>query len=431
MPQASAPDPHGLRPRAAALRLISAVLDDGRSLDAARGDADMLALAAPERARAADLAGAVLRWLGPLDACLAGLMQRPPGAKARTARDALRLAVAELCVLGTPAHAAVDAAVRLAKADTASAALAGLVNAVARRAAAAPPRLEAEAALPRWLLRQLEQAWGDAAPALCAALAEPAATDLTLRDASAASDWAARLGAGMLPTGSLRLRNPGQITALPGFAEGAWWVQDAAAAIPARLLAVRPGERVLDLCAAPGGKTMQLAAAGAAVTALDADPKRLERVAENLARTGLAARLVAADALGWTPEAPFPAILLDAPCSATGTLRRHPDLVHLRRESDVAALAALQDRLLDAAWAMLAPGGRMVFCTCSLLPEEGEARAAAFLARTPDARRMPLTATEAGDATLVNADGELRTRPDLWRGSGGLDGFFAVRLARL
>jgi 16S rRNA (cytosine967-C5)-methyltransferase len=234
----------------------------------------------------------------------------------------------------------------------------------------------------------------------------------------------------VLPTGSLRLTAFGQISTLPGYAEGGWWVQDAAAALPARLLGARPGERVLDLCAAPGGKTLQLAAAGAEVTALDISPPRMARVTANLARTGLAARTVVADALEWEPEERFDAILLDAPCSATGTIRRHPDLPHLRKESDVATLAALQDRLLDAAWQMVAPGGRLVFCTCSLLPEEGEERAAAFLARTPDARRWPFEVEEVGDPAFRTAAGELRTRPDLWAGRGGIDGFFALRARR-
>ena len=426
--RAAAPDPHGLRPRRAALHQIAAVLDHGRSLDAAKSDPALTGLTGPDRARAGDLAAATLRWLRPIDAQLRSLMRKPLAPKAATARDALRLAVAEGTALGTPPHAAVDAAVRLTKAAPQGAALSGLVNAVARRALAAPPALDPETALPGWLMARLRATWGAETPALLRAMLCDAPLDLTLRDASEAATRAARLGAERLPTGTLRLYESAQITALPGHAEGAWWVQDAAASLPARLLAPRPGLRVLDLCAAPGGKTLQLAAAGAQVTALDISAERLDRVRENLARTGLAATLVAADALAWQPAAPFDAILLDAPCSATGTLRRHPDLPHLRRDGDIAALTALQDRLLDAAWRWLAPGGRLVFATCSLLREEGEERAAAFADRTADARVLPIVAAEAGDPAFVTPDGLMRTWPHAW--SGGLDGFFAARFEK-
>jgi 16S rRNA (cytosine967-C5)-methyltransferase len=435
-PRAPRPDPHGLRPRRAALDIVSGVLDRGRTLDEAKADAGLDALAPSERARAGDLAAATLRWLGPADRLLAGLMERPVAARARVARDALRLAAVETGALGVAPHAAVDAAVRLTKADAKAAPLSGLVNAVARRAAAAAPGAFAAPgaraeALPRWLADRLARAWGaEAARAMAAAqLAEPP-LDLTLRDPTGASDWAARLGAGVLPTGSLRLRRPPQITAAPGFAEGAWWAQDAAAALPARLLGAGPGTDAIDLCAAPGGKTMQLAAAGARVTAVDQSETRLGRLRRNLGRTGLAATVVRADAAAWRPPAPAPAVLLDAPCSATGTVRRHPDLPHRRGPGDVAALVALQDRLLEAAWEMVAPGGLLVFCTCSLLPEEGEARVAAFLSRRPDAARVPVTAAEAGGPAFVTADGDLRTRPDLWADRGGIDGFFAARLRR-
>lgn len=429
-------DLHGLRPRRAALDILAGVLDLGRTLDEAKADAGLEALTPPERARAGDLAAATLRWLAPADRLLAGLMERPVAARARVARDALRLAAVETGALGAAPHAAVDAAVRMVKADRRAAPLAGLVNAVARRAAAAAPAAFADPAAraggtPRWLEARLARAWGrDAAAAIAQAHLDEPPLDLTLRDPAEATRWAERLGADILPTGSLRLARAPQITAAPGFAEGAWWAQDAAAALPARLLAAGPGERVIDLCAAPGGKTMQLAAAGAVVTAVDASATRFARLRENLVRTSLTAEIVEADALTWRPAAPVPAVLLDAPCSATGTIRRHPDLPHLRKERDVPTLAALQDRLLDAAWEMLAPGGRLVFCTCSLLPEEGEKRAAAFLARTPDALRWPIEPAEIGDPAFATARGELRTRPDLWAGRGGIDGFFAIRLRR-
>lgn len=407
--------------------MVAAVLDGGRSLDSAKADARHTALTGPERARAGDLAHAVLRWLLPIDARLAPMMRRAPDRRATVARDALRLAVAEVAVLGTPPHAAVDAAVRLAKADRPSAALAGLVNAVARRAVGDTRPLVAAETLPPWLAAHLAEAWD--LSALSAALCRDAALDLSVRHPAEASAWAERLGGRMTPTGSVRLDAAGQLTILPGYTDGAWWVQDAAAALPARLLQVAPGEAVIDLCAAPGGKTLQLAAAGGSVTAVDADDRRLDLLQENLARTGLSATVVTADVLDWRPAALAPAVLLDAPCSATGTIRRHPDLVHLRRAADIGALIALQDRMLDAAWAMVERGGRLVYCTCSLLPEEGEVRAAAFLRRHDDARRRPVTGDEVGDPTLIDADGDLRTRPDMW--PDGLDGFFAARFTKV
>ncbi|TVQ57667.1 MAG: methyltransferase domain-containing protein [Rhodobacteraceae bacterium] len=423
-----------MKPRRAALSLVAAVLDEARSLDAAKADPALARLSGPEKARAGDLASAVLRWVRPIDALAAEFMRRPLDARATTARDALRLAVAEVGALGAAPHAAVDAAVRLTKEDRRSAPLAGLVNAVARKAALAAPRRLATpeaiaATAPAWLADALRAAWGEAAAAILAAQLADAPVDLTLRDPAEARRWADTLGAETLPTGSLRLMRPAQLTTSPGYAEGAWWAQDAAAAIPARLLGDVRARRALDLCAAPGGKTLQLAAAGARVTAVDASAERLARLSENLARTGLSAAVAVADALAWRAD-PFEAVLLDAPCTATGTIRRHPDLPHLKRASDVGALAALQDRLLDAAWALTAPGGLMVFCTCSLLPEEGEARSDAFLRRTPDAALQPIAADEVGDAALIDEAGRLRTRPDLWRARGGLDGFFAARFRK-
>jgi 16S rRNA (cytosine967-C5)-methyltransferase len=235
----------------------------------------------------------------------------------------------------------------------------------------------------------------------------------------------------VLPTGSLRLARPGQISALPGFAEGAWWVQDAAAALPARMLGEVAGREVLDLCAAPGGKTLQLAAAGARVTALDASEPRLGRLRENLARTGLGAEIVVADALAWQPGRQFDAILVDAPCSATGTIRRHPDLPHIRRPTDLAALTELQARLLARAWHWLAPGGRIVFCTCSLLPAEGEDQVARFLAAHADASVVRPDPTALGIAPgWIDAAGGLRLRPDYWPERGGMDGFHATALTK-
>lgn len=382
----------------------------------------------PDRARAQALATTTLRHLGRIDALLDRFVSRRPPAPAL---DALRLATAEMRIDGIPPHAAVDAAVRLVSAGKGKA-LSGLVNAVARKVAGAAETWEAmpEAPLPDWLARPLAAAWGtDAADAISAACRSAPPLDLTPRDPAAAPQLAAALDARILPTGSLRRAAPGQVSALPGFESGDWWVQDAAAALPARLLGPVEGRRVLDLCAAPGGKTLQLASAGARVTALDIAEARLVRVAANLARTGLAAETVAADALVWTPAAPFDAILLDAPCSASGTLRRHPDLAFLPRET--APLAALQTTLLERAWSWLAPGGRLVFCTCSLFPDEGELQLDRFLARHPEATVARADARRLGIGPgWMDARGALRTRPDFWPDTGGLDGFYAVCLVR-
>lgn len=420
----------GLAARRTAAELVEGVLHDGRTLaDLAARDGPLMRLAPVDRARAQSLAASVLRHLPRLDQVLAPHLVKPPAGRARTA---LRLAAAEMLVEEVPGHAAVNAAVSLARGHPKARHLAGLVNAVARRIAEEGPRRWAELPPPRlpdWLERPVTAAWGaEAAARIAAAHAGRPPLDLTPRDPATAAAWAGRLGAERLPTGSLRLAERPQISALPGFAEGAWWVQDAAAALPAPMLGPVAGLRVLDLCAAPGGKTLQLAAAGAQVTALDISEARLARLRENLARTQLTAEIVAADALAWQPAAPFQAILLDAPCSATGTIRRHPDLPHLPQRGAVGPLLALQTALLDRAWAWLAPGGRLVYATCSLLPDEGEEQVAAFLARTPDARAAPppLDLPEG----WLGAKGALRTRPDFWPERGGVDGFHAALLVK-
>lgn len=416
----------GQAARAAAAGLVAGVLERGRTLADQLGEGALRDLAPGERARAQRLAGAVLRHLHRIDAVLARHLRKAPPPPVR---HALRLAAAELFLDGTPPHAAVDGAVRLAQAHPKARHLSGLVNAVARRLSEEPAAWERapEARLPDWLDAPVRAAWGDAAAAgIAAAHGRPAPLDLTPRDPSRAAALAEALEAEALPTGSLR-RPPAQVTALPGFAEGDWWVQDAGAALPARLFGDVAGRRALDLCAAPGGKTLQLAAAGADVTAVDLSRPRLERLQENLARTGLAARVVSADALVWEPEAEFDAILLDAPCSASGTIRRHPDLPHLRRDLD--ALAALQQALLARAWDWLAPGGRLVYAVCSLLPQEGEAQAAAFLAARPEARRASADPAALGvPPDWTDADGALRLRPDFWAGRGGIDGFYAAAI---
>jgi 16S rRNA (cytosine967-C5)-methyltransferase len=344
---------------------------------------------------------------------------------------------AQILLLDVPDHAAVGTTVEVARGDRALLHYAGLVNAVLRRLAREREAILAEADpladVPDWLRARWRAAYGEAGlGALAQAHRAEAAVDLTVRGEPA--PWAERLSAVPLPTGSLRLVERGAVAELPGFAEGAWWVQDAAAALPGRLLAPRPGERVADLCAAPGGKTLQLAAAGAAVVAVDRSAKRLERLQANLARLRLEAEVRVADVLALPDEA-FDAVLLDAPCSATGTLRRHPDVAWLKSEADLRRLVDLQARLLDRAADLVRPGGRLVYCTCSLEPDEGEAQAEALLARRPDLERVPVTADEVGGmADLVTARGELRTLPHLMpavgAARGGMDGFFAVRLRR-
>jgi 16S rRNA (cytosine967-C5)-methyltransferase len=309
------------------------------------------------------------------------------------------------------------------------------VNAVARRVAdggAALWEAVPEAALPAWLAAPVAEAWGvEVAAAIAAAQLEGAPLDLTLKDQGEAEARAAALGAERLPTGSLRLARRGPVSGLPGYDEGAWWVQDAAAAVPVRLFGDLAGRRALDVCAAPGGKTLQMAAAGAEVTALDVSEARLGRLRANLARCGLAAEVVVADALAWEPAARFDAVLVDAPCTASGTIRRHPDLPHLRSGREVGTLVELQAARFARAWEWVAPGGRLVWCVCSLLPAEGEAQVARFRAAVPEARVVPPDAGRLGiEPGWIDAAGGLRLRPDYWPERGGMDGFYATCLEK-
>jgi 16S rRNA (cytosine967-C5)-methyltransferase len=412
--------PPGLPTRRAARDLLAATLEQRRPLEEAL-EALPARLDPRDRAAAHRIAATVLRRLGSLDEILSPFLRKEPPPPAR---HALRIGAAELLLLDTPPHAAVATAVALAPR-----AFAGLVNAVLRKVAA-----EGAAALegldaarldtPPWLWASWHAAYGPAVRAIAEAHRSPAPLDLTPAPGASPPE-----GAEVLPTGSWRLPAGTRVTDLPGFAEGRFWVQDAAAALPALLLAPRPGERIADLCAAPGGKTAQLAAAGAEVTAVERDARRLDRLRENLARLRLRAAIVQADAAAWTPDAPFDAILLDAPCTATGTIRRHPDVAHAKRPRDVPAAAEAQARLLAAAARMLRPGGRLVFATCSLQPEEGEAhlpRAAAIgLVHEPfSPAELP------GLPEAITPAGCLRTRPDFWAARGGMDGFFAARFRR-
>lgn len=423
----------GLAARRLAVDLLDDVLERGRMLsDAMEMRADQVASLAPsDRARGQRLATETLRHLHRADACLRPLLHKPPAA---TAKLILRLATVELCQNGGEAHGVVNSAVSLARQRPRARGQAKLINAVLRRVAEDGParwaQLSAPARLPDWLRGRVQSAYGArATAAIEAAHDRGAPIDLTPRDGDAAA-LAAALGGQALPTGSVRLTEAaGAISTLPRYGDGNWWVQDAAAALPARALAAQPGERVLDLCAAPGGKTLQLAATGAQVTALDISERRLERLSANLERTGLSAEIIAADALSY--EAPaFDAVLLDAPCSATGTIRRHPDLPYLRRKDDLPALMALQAALIDRAVRLLRQGGRLVFCTCSLLAEEGETQADAALTRHGDLTADPAALELPGvDAAWCGASG-LRLRPDYLSDLGGMDGFFIAAFRR-
>jgi 16S rRNA (cytosine967-C5)-methyltransferase len=408
--------------RESAFDLLTAVLERHRPLEDAL-DA-LPPQAARDRAAAHRLAASVLRRMGTLDAVMEPHLRKQPPEPVRTV---LRIGAAGLLLLQTPGHAAVATAVALAKARNLTP-FAGLVNAVLRKIATAgtaaledidQPRLDT----PAWLWTS----WGPDARTIATAHQTEAPLDLTINPIAPEQP----LGGQLLPTGSVRFPAGTAVSAIPGFEAGAAWVQDAAAALPARLLAARPGERVADLCAAPGGKTGQLAATGASVTALDRDPVRLERLAGNLRRWGLHANVITADATQWVPPVPFHAVLLDAPCSATGTIRRHPDVARLKRPRDVAALIETQDKLINAALKMLQPGGRLIYAVCSLQPEEGAPRIANALAQH-GVRRDPFTAAELPDLTeALTPEGFLRTHPGLWPDLGGMDGFFAARLIKL
>lgn len=411
----------GLAARAAAVGLLGAVLGEGRLLAQVLADPQgpLAGLGPSDRARAQRLATAALRQIEPVDKLLEKHLRKAPP---RLVLNTLRLAVTELA-MGGAAHGVVNAAVEIVRRGNRTGHMSGLVNAVLRQVPEAPLADLPPQRLPRWLRQPLVHLHGREAVALIESVqAKAPPVDLTLRAGFDAPEGE------LLPTGSLRLTDPGQLSALPGYAEGGWWVQDAAAALAVQLLAPQKGEKVLDLCAAPGGKTLQLAAAGAEVTALDISGPRLARLQENLARTNLSARVLTGDAFGFT-EAGFDAVLLDAPCSATGTIRRHPDLPFVKDGSELAELTDLQARMLDHALTLLKPGGRLVFCTCSLLPEEGEAQLDAALARYPGLSVERIALPGVDDAWWT-ATGGLRLRPDYWADAGGMDGFFMVRLRK-
>ena len=424
-----------LASRHAALDVLVACLDKGQPLDdALAAHRGFASLEPRDRAFVRLLLATTLRRLGEIDQVLGALIERPLDRANAAGRQVLRLGAAQLLFLGTPAHAAVDTSVRLVV-DAGLPHLKGLANAVLRRAAREglallgdrdPARLNT----PQWLWQSWLDSYGEQVTrAIAAAHLVEAPLDLTPR--ANAAFWAGQLDGELLATGTIRRTAGGAITDLPGFAEGAWWVQDAAATLPARLLGDVSGKRVADLCAAPGGKTLQLAAAGAHVTAVDISARRMARLGENLARTGLSAELVTADAGKWTPAEKFDAILLDAPCSGTGTLRRHPDIAWLKDEEDVGRLTLTQDRLLAQAIALLKPGGRLVYTVCSLQENEGPARIDALFARDTRLRRSPVQPAEMpGLEWTITPAGDVRTLPSMWPERGGLDGFYIARVTR-
>jgi 16S rRNA (cytosine967-C5)-methyltransferase len=432
----------GLAARRVAADILDSVLFRRRPLDEqldGKGSHPGLpSLADRDRALMRRIVATALRRLGTLRHLLGQYLDKGFPADAPRVETVLLTGAAQILWLDVPDHAAVDLSVRLIQADRRGGRYAGLINAVLRRVAqdGAARVAELDALVldvPDWLLTRWQRHYGEeTARAIAAAVAQEPPLDLTVK--GDAESWAARLRGQLLPTGTVRTILHGPVSILPGFVEGAWWVQDAAAALPARLFGDVAGRTIADLCAAPGGKTAQLAHAGARVTALDRSEPRLVRLRDNLARLELTADTVAADAAEWT-GGPFDGVLVDAPCSSTGTIRRHPDIPWLKREGDIAALASLQQRLLAHAVTLVKPGGLIVYCTCSLEPEEGEAVVEALLAHTPDVQRQPIAAAEvSGLAELLTPAGDLRTLPchlpDSDPRLGGMDGFYAARLVK-
>lgn len=427
----------GFEARQAAAKMLAAVVDQKTPLDGLiddeHGNPAFRALNEQDRALVRAILNAALRHLAWIDAIFDRFLEKPLPEGARHLRQVLRVAATQILFLDVPDHSAVDIAVEQARFDPRSARFANLVNALLRRLGREKDQaVEAVrgtvSVFPAWFRERLEKAYGtETAGAIAEAFLHRAPIDLTVK--SDPEGWAGKLGGVVLPTGSVRLTNPdGAIASLPGFAEGAWWVQDAAAAIPARLMGDIRGRRVADLCAAPGGKTAQLALQGAHVTAVEQSASRLKRLKTNLERLGLEAECVQGRLEEFRPEAPFDAILLDAPCSSTGTIRRHPDVIWTKTFADIEKLADVQYRLLQSSAGLLAPQGRIVFSNCSLDPLEGEEMIARFLKAHPEFERLPIDPADwPGLEGAINAAGEMRTTPAML---GGMDGFFAAVLAR-
>ena len=434
------PEVPGLAARRIAADILDGVLRRRTALDellsGKNAHPGLAGLAERDRALMRRLVATVLRRLGTLRHLVGGFLEKGFPSDAPRVETILLLGAAQILWLEVPDHAAVDLSVRLAQADRRAARYAGLVNAVLRKVtqSAATKSVDGSSRdTPEWLLKRWKQAYGpDTARAIATDNGHDPALDLT--EKQDAEYWAERLRGRVLPTGTVRTLAHGAISLLPGFSEGAWWVQDAAAALPVRLLGDVQGKRIAELCAAPGGKTAQLALAGAKVSAIDRSPARLNRMRENLVRLSLNAETVVADALDWK-GGPFDGVLLDAPCSATGTIRRHPDIPWLKNEADLPVLTSLQQRLIDRAIELTRPGGTFVYCVCSLEPEEGQNHIEMLLARDPRVMRSPISAQEVfGHAEFITTDGDLRTLPQQlpdpdprW---AGLDGFYAARLTR-
>ncbi|WOI53003.1 RsmB/NOP family class I SAM-dependent RNA methyltransferase [Parvularcula sp. LCG005] len=425
----------GVPARGAALDLLRLVRN-GRSLDdALTFGRTFNELEGADRAFARNMATTVLRRQGSLDAVLDTYLNQPLRPKQDDLRALLRLTAAQVLLLDIPPHAAASTAVDLARERSETAGYAKLVNAIARRLSeTGKERLEkvdVRADMPGWIWRRLERSYGpQKARAIALAYRQEPPLDMTIAPGIDPDVLAERLEAHKVGPRTLRRHGAGRIEDLPGFDEGTWWVQDLAASLPARLAGDLTGKTVFDLCAAPGGKTLQLAAAGGKVMAVDISPMRTERLEENLKRTGLEAKIVVADIMIMDPPERADVILLDAPCTATGTVRRNPDLLWSKREEEVGTLAALQDRMIDQALGWLKPGGTLIFATCSLFPDEGEKRVDAALARHEGLRREPATPEEVGDLPVITKDGDIRCLPSYLSEQGGMDGFFAARLVK-
>ncbi|HEY1223948.1 MAG TPA: RsmB/NOP family class I SAM-dependent RNA methyltransferase [Brevundimonas sp.] len=421
----------GVEARIAAGELLNAALERRGGMDEALNLPHIAHLPAPDRGFARATAMAALRRLGEIDQILDRRLQKTPPAAVLTI---LRIALAQTLVLETPAFAAVSTAVKQAERDPKTRPYKNLVNAVLRGVGRDGPGLTtAESNLPDWLAARWRATYGEQALiGMALAAREEPPTDLSLKPGVDAEALAAAVDGNVLPGGTVRTGLRGDVAGWPGFEDGTWWVQDAAAAVPARLLDVKAGETALDLCAAPGGKTLQLAAAGASVVALDRSESRLKRLRRNFERTGMTAEVVAVPAEEWDDPRTFDAVLLDAPCTATGTFRRNPEALRATRPAEVAKLADVQHRLLDVAAAKVKPGGRMVYCVCSLEREEGETQIIAFLRRNPAFKLAPVDPEAVGAPSEAFAkEGWLRILPSMWPEQGSLDGFFAAKLERI